>query len=79
MKELYAAQDITILAAYPVYFGGISLNREPKLVDYGATVYPVTEEQLAAAAEKVRAEVWPEIVKDNGEDWANDILSRAGQ
>ncbi len=28
MTELYAAQDITMLAAYPVYFGGISLNVE---------------------------------------------------
>jgi TRAP-type transport system periplasmic protein len=28
MVELYAAQDITMLAAYPVYFGGIALNRE---------------------------------------------------
>jgi len=27
MEELYAKQDITMLAAYPVYFGGISLNR----------------------------------------------------
>lgn len=26
MAELYAKQDITMLAAYPVYFGGISLN-----------------------------------------------------
>ncbi|WP_293572722.1 TRAP transporter substrate-binding protein DctP [Phaeobacter sp.] len=26
MKELYAKQDITMLAAYPVYFGGIALN-----------------------------------------------------
>jgi TRAP-type C4-dicarboxylate transport system substrate-binding protein len=205
MKELYAAQDITMLAAYPVYFGGISLNREPvapgdvtedkgikvrvpgiksfqllgdalgyisspipfseaftavqtgvvdgvigsgaegyyasfrdvtksyipmnthfevwfmlintgvldgldvedkqalidaaadfeatrwtvaeadqaaneqKLADYGATLYPVTEEQLAAAAEKVRAEVWPEIVADIGADWANEILANAGK
>ncbi|MEO9529861.1 TRAP transporter substrate-binding protein DctP [Roseibium sp.] len=29
MAELYAKQDITMLAAYPVYFGGISLNRDP--------------------------------------------------
>ncbi len=29
MGELYAAQDITMLAAYPVYFGGISLNTDP--------------------------------------------------
>lgn len=28
MAELYAKQDITMLAAYPVYFGGIALNRE---------------------------------------------------
>jgi TRAP-type C4-dicarboxylate transport system substrate-binding protein len=27
MEELFAKQDITLLAAYPVYFGGISLNR----------------------------------------------------
>ncbi|WP_264214247.1 TRAP transporter substrate-binding protein DctP [Leisingera thetidis] len=26
MQELYAKQDITMLAAYPVYFGGVSLN-----------------------------------------------------
>lgn len=26
MAELYAEQDITMLAAYPVYFGGIALN-----------------------------------------------------
>lgn len=29
MAELYAGQDITMLAAYPVYFGGISLNTDP--------------------------------------------------
>jgi TRAP-type transport system periplasmic protein len=34
IAELYAKQDITMLAAYPVYFGGISLNREP--VDPGS-------------------------------------------
>ncbi|MFH4559917.1 TRAP transporter substrate-binding protein DctP [Vibrio diabolicus] len=28
MEELFEKQDITLLAAYPVYFGGISLNRE---------------------------------------------------
>ncbi|SLN12890.1 C4-dicarboxylate-binding periplasmic protein precursor [Roseovarius litorisediminis] len=29
MAGLYAKQDITMLAAYPVYFGGISLNTDP--------------------------------------------------
>jgi TRAP-type transport system periplasmic protein len=28
VAELYAKQDITMLAAYPVYFGGISLNTD---------------------------------------------------
>lgn len=28
MAELFQKQDITMLAAYPVYFGGIALNRE---------------------------------------------------
>ncbi len=27
VEELYVAQDITVLAAYPAYFGGISLNQ----------------------------------------------------
>ncbi|WP_428776263.1 TRAP transporter substrate-binding protein DctP [Vibrio sp.] len=30
METLFAEQDITLLAAYPVYFGGISLNRAAK-------------------------------------------------
>jgi TRAP-type C4-dicarboxylate transport system substrate-binding protein len=29
VAELYAAQDIKVLAAWPVYFGGIALNTEP--------------------------------------------------
>lgn len=33
MEDLFAKQDITLLAAYPVYFGGISLNRS--VVDAG--------------------------------------------
>jgi len=28
MTKLYAEQDITVLGAYPVYFGGIALNRD---------------------------------------------------
>ena len=28
MKDLYSDQDITMLAAYPVYFGGVALNRD---------------------------------------------------
>lgn len=31
MADLYSEQDITMLAAYPVYFGGIALNVENKM------------------------------------------------
>ena len=30
IDQLYAEQNIQVLAAWPVYFGGISLNKEPK-------------------------------------------------
>lgn len=29
MKDLYSKQDITMLAAYPVYFGGVALHTDP--------------------------------------------------
>jgi TRAP-type C4-dicarboxylate transport system substrate-binding protein len=29
MEEMYGKQDIKVLAAYPMYFGGIALNKEP--------------------------------------------------
>lgn len=30
MEDLYAEQNIRVLAGYPVYFGGVSLNRPPE-------------------------------------------------
>jgi len=32
MEDMYGKQDIKVLAAYPMYFGGISLNKEPVAV-----------------------------------------------
>lgn len=29
IEQLYGQQDIKVLAAYPLYFGGVSLNKEP--------------------------------------------------
>ncbi len=29
MEEMYGKQDIKVLAAYPMYFGGIALNKDP--------------------------------------------------
>ncbi|MGY0218488.1 TRAP transporter substrate-binding protein DctP [Endozoicomonadaceae bacterium StTr2] len=49
---------------------------EQKLADNGAKIVKVSDAELAAAAEKVRKEVWPQILKDVGEDWGNKILSQ---
>lgn len=48
---------------------------EQKLADYGATIVSLTDAQLKAAAEKVRAEVWPQILKDVGEKWGQTLLN----
>ena len=47
---------------------------EKRLADAGATIVDVTPEQIDATADKVRANVWPEIMKDLGQDWAKDVL-----
>lgn len=47
---------------------------EQRLAENGAEIIEVSDEALAAAAEKVRAAVWPEIVEDVGADWAQPIL-----
>lgn len=50
---------------------------EKKLADTGATIVVLSDEELAAAAAKVREMVWPEVVGDLGEDWAAPILKAA--
>ncbi|MCW8884799.1 MAG: TRAP transporter substrate-binding protein DctP, partial [Motiliproteus sp.] len=49
---------------------------EQKLADYGATIIKLSDQQLAAAAKKVRAEVWPQILEDVGAEWGQGILDR---
>ncbi|WP_432474117.1 TRAP transporter substrate-binding protein DctP [Amphritea sp. HPY] len=50
---------------------------EQRLADAGATIVEVTPEQIAATAEKVKQNVWPEIVDDIGKEWAEKILNAA--
>lgn len=47
---------------------------EQKLADNGATILEVTDAQKKALAEKIRAEAWPEIISDIGEDYVNSVL-----
>lgn len=49
---------------------------EKKLEAYGAKIVNISDEQLAAAAEKARAEVWPQILKDVGAEWGQNILDQ---
>jgi TRAP-type C4-dicarboxylate transport system substrate-binding protein len=53
---------------------------EQRLADeLGATVVSLSDDQRAAMARKVRAEVWPEVLKDVGEDWGQGILDQIGK
>lgn len=53
-------------------------KNEQRLADeLGTTVVALSDEQLSAMAEKVRETVWPEVLKDIGEDWARSVLETA--
>ncbi len=54
-------------------------NNEQKLADLGATIVKLSEDELTAMADKVKAEVWPEILNDLGEEWGQAILDQASQ
>ena len=49
---------------------------EKKLEEYGATIVKLSDDQLAAAAKKARAEVWPQILEDVGAEWGQEILDQ---
>ncbi|MGB1256887.1 MAG: TRAP transporter substrate-binding protein DctP [Thiolinea sp.] len=49
---------------------------EQKLVENGAKLVELSDDELAAIADKVRADVWPEILEDVGKDWGQAILDK---
>lgn len=49
---------------------------EKKLADNGTKLEVLSDDQLAAIADKVRKEVWPEILEDVGKDWGQSILDK---
>ncbi len=55
---------------------GDQVANEKKLEEVGATIVVLNDEQLAAAAAKVRSEVWPEVIGDLGEEWGNALLKK---
>ncbi|WP_397544169.1 TRAP transporter substrate-binding protein DctP [Roseovarius salis] len=53
---------------------------EQRLADeLGTNVVDLTDEQLAAMAEKVRADVWPVVLEDVGAEWGQGILDQIGK
>lgn len=52
-------------------------RNEQLLADAGATIVPVSDEQIAGHAELVRENVWPVILEDIGAEWANSVLDKA--
>lgn len=54
-------------------------DNENKLQEAGANIIRLSVQELANHAERVRAEVWPEIIKDVGEDFAKSILDKMAQ
>ncbi len=49
---------------------------EQRLADNGATIIKLSNEELAAAADKIRKEVWPQILSDIGQEWGQGVLDK---
>ena len=47
---------------------------EKRLADYGATIVQLSNDEIAAIADKIHKTVWPEVLKDVGEDWGKGVL-----
>jgi len=47
---------------------------EKRRADYGATILEISPEEIAANADKVREVVWPQILEDVGQEWAQKVL-----
>jgi len=54
-------------------------KNEQLLAKAGATIVPVSDEQIEATAKIVREKVWPEVINDIGAEWAQSVLDKALQ
>ncbi len=51
---------------------------EQKLADNGASIVSLSDAELAATAKHVRAQVWPQVLEDVGQEWGQSILDQIG-
>jgi TRAP-type C4-dicarboxylate transport system substrate-binding protein len=47
---------------------------EKRLADFGAKIVDISDDEIAAIAKKIQAEVWPVVLKDVGEEWGQGVL-----
>jgi len=71
LKEQAAAFEAT---RWEVAEADQGRNEQRLVDDLGATLVALSEEDLAAMAEKARADVWPEVLEDVGAEWGQSIL-----
>ncbi|MDP2243385.1 TRAP transporter substrate-binding protein DctP [Pseudomonas sp.] len=50
---------------------------EQLLAKAGTTIVAVSDADIEVTAQKVRANVWPEIINDIGKEWADNVLKSA--
>ncbi len=49
-------------------------SNEKLLKEAGASIVPVTDKEIEATAQKVRGEVWPQVLDDVGKEWGEGVL-----
>lgn len=55
-------------------------KNEQRLADeLGTKIVDLSDEQLAAMADKVHKDVWPEVLKDIGVEWGQSILDKVNE
>lgn len=47
---------------------------EKRLEEYGAKIVDISDEEIAATAQKIRTAVWPAVLEDVGAEWGQSVL-----
>lgn len=47
---------------------------EKRLEEYGAKIVDISDEEIAATAQKIRTTVWPAVLEDVGAEWGQSVL-----
>lgn len=47
---------------------------EKRLADYGTTIVSISDSEIAAIADKIQKNVWPEVLDDVGKEWGQGVI-----